>query len=533
MAKAQSGNYLGINPKNIVLSSFQCPDCNNVFAANSGVAIFCTKCGAQADATEPVEAPEVKDVGTCKECGTDLFSSEESVAGLHCTNCGEVLAEDEDEDDGEEDVEVEDELDSDDEDSEATAGDDEAEEEDAEEDDDSEDDSDDEGDIEADVVGEDELDDAEDLDDDLEDDLGDDLGDEDADSDEDDDFEVAEDIMDDDADEDGENYQDAFEEDVEVEDDGDLDELDAPEIEEEDVPLEEVESDDEEEDDSEEGDDDELLPDVDVVDEPELEDDSDEIESEVTKIINAPVASIDMVAMPVSATATDVIRNVIIGGVPVGAIHLGDQSDQAVSNIFADPVYEKAMAEAMTADTVGNVLRTANGRMFKKMGLSDSVEVDAKVEAKVKEFTDTFRTKFVRVVLAVSAGMTKNFAGFKDVHNPLKTNLWKVFADAGVSKPAEAVEEVFNGSEDYFNNVVDKAIDLMDKEPAVLSEVLDLIEDTEPNVPVDKEDDTDKAMATALMAASVPVKMTGATGGSRMGGDNSELRQRLNLRNKR
>ena len=310
-------------------------------------------------------------------------------------------------------------------------------------------------------------------------------------------------------------------EDVEVVDD--LDDLDEADEELEDEgEIVSMDDEDESEDESEEDEEDES--DSSESDESNEDEEAEGIAADIEKLLSMPLSDREALAMDVWHTGKDTIRNVIVAGTPVAQIRLSDQENPAkLQDVFAEEMYEEALAEAMIAKPIGEVLSESNARIFKKIGEKNIVSRTAEVEASLNEKLNAFRKSFKETFLVVLAGTNKNL--FPDVVNSLKNGLWEAMAAEGVEAPEAIIEPAFEQNADEFvDQVFDKTMDLLSKSEEVRQEILQMVQDSG----VQKvSSSVDPEMARQLEEGSMPFAI------GRAGSDiRDNLRGRLQLRRK-
>jgi predicted RNA-binding Zn-ribbon protein involved in translation (DUF1610 family) len=469
MAKKQNkgnpfnGSYLGLDPSKFALANYHCPSCNTAFSSNKGIVIMCPTCGTNAG----------------KQKGLVSASTVEAFKIATCKVCSSDLYTDLE---PEEVVENVNDFYCPECGSETVSNDDLV---DMEE---SYDEDEDVADIETEIVDEDE---------DFEEGLAGD--DEDLEDDEDED-----DLEDDDEDDDDEDDEDLDDEDLDEED-----ELVETEV----VDESEIE-------DAEWDEDEDMEEDLE-------EEEAESMSKEIASILASPLKDRESIAMDVWHMDDDVVRNVIISGMPVARICLSDQENPAeLEEVFDQDVYEESIVDSMTVKPIGEVLEESRARVIRAMKESGVIPRSKEVEASVTAQINAFRSRFKETFLTVLSGANKNL--FPDVANSLKNSLWEAMAAEGLESPESIIEPAFEeGAEEFVDQVFDKTMDLLEKGEEVRQEILKMVDDSGTKAVKSSTTNVDSTLASQLTRNAMPIRI-GATSSSMR----DDLRSRLNLRNR-
>ena len=247
-----------------------------------------------------------------------------------------------------------------------------------------------------------------------------------------------------------------------------------------------------------------------------------ELSEEIPQILSATIVDKDSVKMDLWHSENgNMIRNVIISGVPVARIFLEDQEDpKRTGEIFGEDYYVDTLASEMLTSPVGEVLKSARARILSDM-VEDKTQITKKeMDETVKEQVEAFRNKFKETFLMVLQGVNKNM--FPDVQNTLKEALWTEMASVGIEEPQKVIEPVFDDkAEPFLENVFDKTLDYMNKGDDVLKEISKVVSSSEA---ISVEEGADKNFSRRLADSSIPVAITQSIGKV------SDLRSRIGLR---
>jgi len=476
---------------------YVCAGCDFEQVSNKGELIHCVNCGSAADlkadiSLKAVSASLKKGVFAefyCNTCGSLTISSSNDAkdeVGMFCPQCGSSAEAVEDEENEEKEIDIVKEED-------AVENEEDVSEEEALEDNDEvvveEDDSvyedaldeeiisvDDE--VGVDEVGEDEIEVVEI--DDVGDDDVDDVDDVDIVDDVDDNIEVIEIDEEDTSEEDIDDVVPEIDEEVNI----DIIDEDAEE------DGEEVSSEENTEEDAEENEED--------VSEEVIDEETDtEASNEETDNMNiqylAPVDEMEFdendIQMAFYNDVKDPCWTVLIKGSPVATIKLSDQDKiDEITDLFISDDYAQNVEKAMLDCGVKEVLNQVKARYFVNKVeesdlakiMSDKIkgELEAGYKAKAASLSDDFKSS----IAVVLAGMNKNF--WKDIENPLKGTLFSKISDCGISDPSSVIESAFAESGDaYFETVLAKAIEFMQKSTEAREEIANAIGDANIIVP--------------------------------------------------
>lgn len=344
--------------------------------------------------------------------------------------------------------------------------------------------------------------------------------------------------------------EDSLDEIEELDSDADIENLDdLDDLEEEEdalISAEVIAEDDEEDEDSdddsdeEESDEDDSEEDEDS-DEEEESDDSEESEDEeskkaesalsthVKRMLASPIKDRENVTFDLWNTGNgNMVRNVIISGVPVARIHLEDQEKpEELEKVFPNKLYEDTLIEQMERKPVHDVLQAAEARFF-NFAESKQKPVKEQVKATVNKELNAFRTKFKETFLAVMSGANKNL--FNDVTNTLKQELWAAIAEQGIDHPEKIIEPAFdNASEPFLDQIFDKTVTLMEKGDDVRNEIIQMVSSSGTvAIGGDSDDDDEMSLRDRLVKGSFPVNVSSSSYGE----TRDSLRSRLSLRRK-
>lgn len=184
--------------------------------------------------------------------------------------------------------------------------------------------------------------------------------------------------------------------------------------------------------------------------------------------------------------------NIIIDGNPVARVYLQDQPQpEEIKPLFLSEQFPQVVQQTVAQFGVQEALASINARYY----ALDENAVRAKVEEEVrKEYEERFqervlalRNEFKEAVALALEGMAKNF--FQDTDNPLKAALYTELVKAGVDNPTRYIEAAFERSAtQFFDVVLDKALELMSKSEEVRREIAAMIKAAAPIQPKPAEE---------------------------------------------
>jgi hypothetical protein len=304
------------------------------------------------------------------------------------------------------------------------------------------------------------------------------------------------------------------EDDSEDDEDGDSDDNEEDEEsscdDEEDTEDDESESSDE--DDSEDEEEDASDASDEDGDSEEEDSEDDEANSEEDDTMNfAPVASMDMLS---SASASDVEMhlhedkknphwNILVAGVPAARISLSSFGEAAgeVAAFFVTPKYAAGIRQNMAHAGVLKLLQQCGAEFYATAYTQSDLFSEARasasesVEQKLTLALANLREEFVDRLRIVAAGMDKNLWPMR---NPLKQKMYLALSSAGVQNPTSIIDSVFaEAGVQHFEVMSNKALELMDTEPAALEQVRAMVENAGVSAPAAVASAQPAAVATA------------------------------------
>jgi ribosomal protein L37AE/L43A len=166
----------------------------------------------------------------------------------------------------------------------------------------------------------------------------------------------------------------------------------------------------------------------------------------------------------------DPFWNIIVDGEPVARIHLQDQKDaETIRAGFISNSYAENFGNAMSQVGVEKMLTLASARFFAHK--VDETEATARIREKAKieaqaqleEKLATLRGDFLKAVNVAMVGASKNFYR-EEGRDALKGGLFNAMIQAGLTEQHAvwAIEAGFEDAPEYFEFVMDKAVEIMD-----------------------------------------------------------------------
>jgi hypothetical protein len=227
-----------------------------------------------------------------------------------------------------------------------------------------------------------------------------------------------------------------------------------------------------------------------------------ETNAKVDSILAAPLTDSSQIRMDLWELPEDMTRNVIISGVPVAQIHLSKQKNpENISGIFKEDVFEDMLVKAMLENPIGDVLKGVNALFLGDFEQPAEDEIDTEVEKRVLAFVDDFKKSLVVVL----RGSNKNI--FPEVHDTLKESLWQALAAEGIENPTEIIEKTFVHGPQFFEQILDKTFDIMEKGKEAQDEISNMVEKLDP-LPIEESISEATAMSTRLVKGSFPLSIT-------------------------
>ena len=162
--------------------------------------------------------------------------------------------------------------------------------------------------------------------------------------------------------------------------------------------------------------------------------------------------------------------NVTIDGEPTARIHLADQADAAsIRASFTTDAYADNLGKLIGEMGVKKILPMVQAKFFAHK--IDEAKITARIRnkarvsarAEMNEKIGMLRSDFLRAVSMVMAAADKNFYQEEGRH-VLKGGLFNALVQAGLTEQHAvwAIEAGFESAPEYFNFVMDKAVEVMD-----------------------------------------------------------------------
>jgi hypothetical protein len=208
--------------------------------------------------------------------------------------------------------------------------------------------------------------------------------------------------------------------------------------------------------------------------------------------------------------------NVTLKGMPTARIALTQQPrPDEIREAFISPDYAENVAHAIEKLGAKDVLSSINAQFYanevKRTDLAASLreEVMAELDKEYKGKLAGMRDELIHCVGIVLAGANKNF--FSDADHVLKAALWQNLKEAGIDDAMSHIEAAFDqAGPEFFNWVVDRAVEFMDKPADAVAEIAKAI-GTANTMPADREKDEeqieeDDSLAEKLARGSINIQ---------------------------
>jgi copper chaperone CopZ len=230
--------------------------------------------------------------------------------------------------------------------------------------------------------------------------------------------------------------------------------------------------------------------------------------------------------------------NVMIDGEPVARIHLADQNDAAsIRASFTTEAYADNLGKLIGEMGAKKILPMVQAKFFAhqidESAITARIREKAKLEAKaeMEEKIGTLRSDFLRAVGTVMAAADKNFYQEEGRH-ALKGGLFNALVQAGLTEQHAvwAIEAGFESAPEYFNFVMDKAVEMMDM-PKEARESLEKTISASGKIDVQgSEPEQEESLVDRLVKSSVSAI---AMGGSVSGENREVIRSQMGLKSTR
>ena len=231
--------------------------------------------------------------------------------------------------------------------------------------------------------------------------------------------------------------------------------------------------------------------------------------------------------------------NVTIDGEPTARIHLADQADSAaIRASFTTDAYADNLGKLIGEMGAKKILPMVKAKLFTHK--IDESEITARLRDKAKteartemnEKIGTLRSDFLRAVSMVMTAADKNFYQEEGRH-ALKSGLFNALVQAGLTEQHSvwAIEAGFESAPEYFNFVMDKAVEVMDM-PKEARESLEKTITSSGKIDVQGSGDEpeEESLVDRLVKSSVNAI---AMGGSVSGENREVIRAQMGLKSTR
>ena len=175
----------------------------------------------------------------------------------------------------------------------------------------------------------------------------------------------------------------------------------------------------------------------------------------------------------------------------------------------------------MLENPVGDVLKSVNASLLGNFEQPAEDEIDAEVEEKVLAFVDSFKKSLVTVL----RGSNKNL--FPEIHNTLKESLWQALAAEGIENPTEIIENTFEQGPQFFEQILDKTFDIMEKGKEAQEEISSMVEKLNP-LSLEENVSEARAIGTRLAKGSFPLSIV--TPRQKVTAKKDEIRTKISFR---